>query len=169
MEYVQSGTTALQDAKTLQKKTRKWMCCAIILLLVTAAVIVIVVSMPVFCMSPHGAACQQQDRSGARHVTSVQHVSACSALAYTMLILQACTHRHRMATLYSLGTRLAFQTPKLHAVMYALPRLGAWNAGLSQLPLITASVLLKRDVISSAVTACGTEAQCQCRLCWHAK
>lgn len=44
VEYVQSGTTALQDAKTLQKKTRKWMCCAIILLLVTAAVIVIVVS-----------------------------------------------------------------------------------------------------------------------------
>jgi hypothetical protein len=43
VEYVQSGTVALQDAKTLQKKTRKWMCCAIILLLVTAAVIVIVV------------------------------------------------------------------------------------------------------------------------------
>jgi syntaxin 1B/2/3 len=44
IEYVQSGTTALADAKMLQKKTRKWMCCAIILLLVTAAVIVIVVS-----------------------------------------------------------------------------------------------------------------------------
>jgi hypothetical protein len=44
VEYVQSGTTALADAKMLQKKTRKWMCCAIILLLVTAAVIVIVVS-----------------------------------------------------------------------------------------------------------------------------
>lgn len=44
VEYVQSGTVALQDAKMLQKKTRKWMCCAIILLLVTAAVIVIVVS-----------------------------------------------------------------------------------------------------------------------------
>lgn len=43
VEYVQSGTTALQDAKQLQKKTRKWMCCAIILLLVTAAVIVLVV------------------------------------------------------------------------------------------------------------------------------
>lgn len=44
VEYVQSGTVALQDAKMLQKKTRKWMCCAIILLLVTAAVIVVVVS-----------------------------------------------------------------------------------------------------------------------------
>lgn len=44
MEYVQSGTTALADAKQMQKNTRKWMCCAIILLLVTAAVIVIVVS-----------------------------------------------------------------------------------------------------------------------------
>jgi hypothetical protein len=43
VEYVQSGTVALQDAKTLQQKTRKWMCCAIILLLVTAAVIVVVV------------------------------------------------------------------------------------------------------------------------------
>lgn len=45
VEYVQSGTVALQDAKMLQKKTRKWMCCAIILLLVTAAIIVIVVSL----------------------------------------------------------------------------------------------------------------------------
>ncbi len=43
VDYVQSGTAALQDAKQLQRKTRKWMCCAIILLLVTAAVIVIVV------------------------------------------------------------------------------------------------------------------------------
>lgn len=43
VEYVQSGTVALQDAKQMQKKTRKWMCCAIILLLVVAAVIVIVV------------------------------------------------------------------------------------------------------------------------------
>lgn len=43
VEYVQSGTSALQDAKMLQKKTRKWMCCAIILLLLTAAVIVVVV------------------------------------------------------------------------------------------------------------------------------
>eukprot|EP00775_Hariotina_reticulata_P007707 gene7707-7906_t len=46
VEYVQSGTSALQDAKMLQKKTRKWMCCAIILLLLTAAVIVVVVVKP---------------------------------------------------------------------------------------------------------------------------
>lgn len=49
VEYVQSGTVALQDAKSLQKKTRKWMCCAIILLLVTAAVIVIVVRLWAKC------------------------------------------------------------------------------------------------------------------------
>lgn len=46
VEYVQSGTTALQEAKTLQKKTRKWMCCAIMLLLIVAAIIVIVVIKP---------------------------------------------------------------------------------------------------------------------------
>ena len=46
MEYVQSGTVALQDAKQLQKKTRKWMCCGVITLLVVAAVIVIVVVKP---------------------------------------------------------------------------------------------------------------------------
>lgn len=52
VEFVQSGTTALQEAKTLQKKTRKWMCCAIMLLLVTAAVIVIVVSRPALVLLP---------------------------------------------------------------------------------------------------------------------
>ncbi len=46
VEYVQSGTVALQDAKQLQKKTRKFMCCAIIILLIVAAVIVIVVVKP---------------------------------------------------------------------------------------------------------------------------
>jgi syntaxin 1B/2/3 len=46
VEYVQSGTVALQDAKQLQKKTRKFMCCAMVILLVVAAVIVIVVVKP---------------------------------------------------------------------------------------------------------------------------
>ena len=46
VEYVQGGTAALQDAKQLQKKTRKWMCIGIIVLLVIAAIIVIVVVKP---------------------------------------------------------------------------------------------------------------------------
>eukprot|EP00877_Chromochloris_zofingiensis_P014435 jgi/Chrzof1/9245/UNPLg00212.t1 len=46
VEYVHGGTAALQDAKQLQKKTRKWMCCAIITLLIVAAIIVIVVVKP---------------------------------------------------------------------------------------------------------------------------
>lgn len=52
--YVQSGTEALQDAKQLQKKTRKWMCCGIITLLVVAAVIVIVVVKPWTLAAPAG-------------------------------------------------------------------------------------------------------------------
>lgn len=46
VEYVQSGTSALQDAKQLQKSTRKWMCCGIITLLIVAAIIVIFVVKP---------------------------------------------------------------------------------------------------------------------------
>jgi syntaxin 1B/2/3 len=46
VEYVQSGTVALQDAKQFQKKKRKWMCCALILLLIIALIIVIVVVKP---------------------------------------------------------------------------------------------------------------------------
>lgn len=46
VEYVQSGTNALQDAKTYQKKTRKLMCCAIMILLIVAAVVVLVVVKP---------------------------------------------------------------------------------------------------------------------------
>jgi len=46
VEFVQSGTTALQDAKTYQKKTRKMMCCAIMVLLCVAAIVVIVVVKP---------------------------------------------------------------------------------------------------------------------------
>ena len=46
VEYVQSGTTALVDAKKYQKKTRKLMCCALIILLVIVAVIVVVAIQP---------------------------------------------------------------------------------------------------------------------------
>ncbi len=46
VEYVQSGTSALQDAKQLQKSTRKWMCCGIITLLIIAVIIVLVVVKP---------------------------------------------------------------------------------------------------------------------------
>lgn len=46
VDYVQSGTTALQDAKQLQKKTRKLMCCAIIIVLIVALVIVLAVVRP---------------------------------------------------------------------------------------------------------------------------
>lgn len=46
VEYVQSGTAALQDAKQLQKSTRKWMCCGIITLLIVAIIIVLVVVKP---------------------------------------------------------------------------------------------------------------------------
>ncbi|XP_018445895.1 syntaxin-132 isoform X3 [Raphanus sativus] len=40
VEHVQSGNTALQRAKSLQKNSRKWMCIAIIILLIVVAVIV---------------------------------------------------------------------------------------------------------------------------------
>ncbi|GLU08571.1 hypothetical protein SLE2022_254770 [Rubroshorea leprosula] len=43
---VQTGTTALQKAKTLQKNSRKWMCIAIIILLLIVAVIVVGVLKP---------------------------------------------------------------------------------------------------------------------------
>jgi len=36
----QSGTTAFQTAKKLQKNSRKWMCIAIIILLLVVAIIV---------------------------------------------------------------------------------------------------------------------------------
>ncbi|XAR68089.1 hypothetical protein NMG60_11003099 [Bertholletia excelsa] len=39
VDHVQSGTTALQKAKKLQKNSRKWMCFAIIILLVIVAII----------------------------------------------------------------------------------------------------------------------------------
>jgi syntaxin 1B/2/3 len=46
VEYVQSGTAALQDAKRLQKNTRKWMCCAVGVLLVIALIVVLAVWQP---------------------------------------------------------------------------------------------------------------------------
>lgn len=46
VEYVQSGTAALQDAKKLQKNTRKWMCCAVGVLLVIALIVVLAVWQP---------------------------------------------------------------------------------------------------------------------------
>ena len=44
--HVQSGTTALQTAKRLQKNSRKCMCIAIILLLIIIAVVVLAVLKP---------------------------------------------------------------------------------------------------------------------------
>ncbi|CAA3020632.1 syntaxin-132-like isoform X1 [Olea europaea subsp. europaea] len=46
VDHVQSGTTALQNAKKLQKKTRKWTCIAIIILLIIIAVTVVGVIRP---------------------------------------------------------------------------------------------------------------------------
>jgi len=40
VDHVQSGTTALQTAKKLQRNSRKWMCIAIIILLVIVGIIV---------------------------------------------------------------------------------------------------------------------------------
>jgi syntaxin 1B/2/3 len=37
---------ALQDAKQLQKNTRKWMCCGLIVLLIIALIIVLAVVQP---------------------------------------------------------------------------------------------------------------------------
>lgn len=46
VDHVQSGTVALQKAKTLQRNSRKWMCIAIIILLIIVAVIVVGVVKP---------------------------------------------------------------------------------------------------------------------------
>ncbi|KAL8131226.1 syntaxin-132-like [Apium graveolens] len=46
VDHVQSGTTALQKAKKLQKNSRKWMCIAIIILLIIIAIIVVGVVKP---------------------------------------------------------------------------------------------------------------------------
>ncbi|KAL2474185.1 syntaxin [Forsythia ovata] len=46
VDHVQSGTTALQNAKKLQKNSRKWMCIAIIILLIIIAITVVGVIQP---------------------------------------------------------------------------------------------------------------------------
>ncbi|CAN8298685.1 unnamed protein product [Cochlearia groenlandica] len=46
VDHVQSGNTALQRAKSLQKNSRKWMCIAIIILLIVVAVVVVGVLKP---------------------------------------------------------------------------------------------------------------------------
>mmetsp|Transcript_23457 Transcript_23457/g.51498 ORF Transcript_23457/g.51498 Transcript_23457/m.51498 type:complete len:312 (-) Transcript_23457:687-1622(-) len=46
VNFVKDGTAALQDAKQLQKQTRKYMCCAIFILLIVALVIVLAVVQP---------------------------------------------------------------------------------------------------------------------------
>ncbi|XP_044497975.1 syntaxin-132-like [Mangifera indica] len=46
VDHVQSGNTALQKAKKLQKSSRKWMCIAILILLIIVAIIVVSVIKP---------------------------------------------------------------------------------------------------------------------------
>ncbi|KAL5994336.1 hypothetical protein ACLOJK_024385 [Asimina triloba] len=46
VDHVQSGTTALQKAKKLQKNSRKWTCIAIIILLLVTVIIVVAVLKP---------------------------------------------------------------------------------------------------------------------------
>ncbi|XP_038725744.1 syntaxin-132-like [Tripterygium wilfordii] len=46
VDHVQSGNTALQRAKSLQKNSRKWMCIAIIILLIIVVIIVVAVIKP---------------------------------------------------------------------------------------------------------------------------
>ncbi|KAG4961082.1 hypothetical protein JHK87_037715 [Glycine soja] len=46
VDHVQRGTSALQNAKKLQKNSRKWMCIAIIILLIIVAIIVVGVLKP---------------------------------------------------------------------------------------------------------------------------
>lgn len=46
VDHVQRGTSALQNAKKLQKNSRKWMCIAIIILLLIVAIIVVGVIQP---------------------------------------------------------------------------------------------------------------------------
>uniref|UniRef100_A0A0D6R317 t-SNARE coiled-coil homology domain-containing protein n=1 Tax=Araucaria cunninghamii TaxID=56994 RepID=A0A0D6R317_ARACU len=43
VDHVQSGTVALQKAKSLQRSSRKWMCIAIIILLIIVAIILVAV------------------------------------------------------------------------------------------------------------------------------
>ncbi|XP_015695530.1 syntaxin-132-like [Oryza brachyantha] len=45
-DHIQQGVTALQNARKLQKNSRKWMCYAIILLLIIVVIIVVAVIPP---------------------------------------------------------------------------------------------------------------------------
>ncbi|EPS63772.1 hypothetical protein M569_11011, partial [Genlisea aurea] len=46
VDHVQSGNTALQRAKSLQRNTRKWMCIGILILLIIIAIVVVGVLKP---------------------------------------------------------------------------------------------------------------------------
>ncbi|XP_058204330.1 syntaxin-132-like [Rhododendron vialii] len=46
VDHVQSGNTALQNAKKLQRNSRKWMCIAILILLIIIAIVVVGVIKP---------------------------------------------------------------------------------------------------------------------------
>lgn len=46
VDHVQSGNTALQKAKSLQRNSRKWMCIAILILLIIVAIVVVGVLKP---------------------------------------------------------------------------------------------------------------------------
>ena len=46
VEYVSAGTTALVEAKRLQKGTRKLMCCGLAIVVIIIVVIVIVIVRP---------------------------------------------------------------------------------------------------------------------------
>lgn len=46
VDHVQRGNSALQNAKKLQKNSRKWMCIAIIILLLIVAIVVVGVLKP---------------------------------------------------------------------------------------------------------------------------
>ena len=46
VEYVQGGTTALIQAKSYQKGTRKMICCALVIILIIVAVVVVVAIQP---------------------------------------------------------------------------------------------------------------------------
>ncbi|PWA95467.1 Syntaxin/epimorphin, conserved site-containing protein [Artemisia annua] len=46
LDHVQSGNKALHNVKTLQKKSRKWMCWTLIILLIVIAIVLVVVLTP---------------------------------------------------------------------------------------------------------------------------
>ena len=46
VEYVQGGTSALVQAKSYQKSTRKLICCALVIILIIVAIVVVVAIQP---------------------------------------------------------------------------------------------------------------------------